>query len=102
MDAGVPLVIAEINPEDAAAHRGTIAVPNCTTIVALMALYPLHKAFHVNRVVAASYQAVSGAGAKAIAELTSQTQAYLAGQPVKESVFPHPTPFNVLPHPATS
>ncbi len=97
MDSAVPLVIPEINPEDAAAHRGTIAVPNCTTIVALMALYPLHKAFHVNRVVAASYQAVSGAGAKAIAELTSQTQAYLAGQPVKESVFPHPIAFNVLP-----
>jgi aspartate-semialdehyde dehydrogenase len=62
-----------------------------------MALYPLHKAFHVNRVIAASYQAVSGAGAKAIAELTSQTEAHLAGQPVKESVFPHPIAFNVLP-----
>jgi aspartate-semialdehyde dehydrogenase len=97
MDSAVPLVIPEINPDDAAAHRGTIAVPNCTTIVALMALYPLHKAFHVNRVVAASYQAVSGAGAKAIAELTSQTQAHLAGQPVKESVFPHPIAFNVIP-----
>jgi aspartate-semialdehyde dehydrogenase len=97
MDPDVPLVIPEINPDDARAHRGTIAVPNCTTIVALMALYPLHKAFHVNRVIAASYQAVSGAGAKAIAELTSQTEAQLAGQPVKESVFPHPIAFNVLP-----
>src|SRR5215472_3451000 len=97
MDPDVPLVIPEINPDDARAHRGTIAVPNCTTIVALMALYPLHKAFHVNRVIAASYQAVSGAGAKAIAELTSQTEAHLAGQPVKQSVFPHPIAFNVLP-----
>jgi aspartate-semialdehyde dehydrogenase len=97
MDPDVPLVIPEINPEDARAHRGTIAVPNCTTIVALMALYPLHKAFHVNRVIAASYQAVSGAGAKAIAELTSQTEAHLAGQTVKQSVFPHPIAFNVLP-----
>jgi aspartate-semialdehyde dehydrogenase len=97
MDPQVPLVIPEINPEDAAAHRGTIAVPNCTTIVALMALYPLHKAFHVNRVIAASYQAVSGAGAKAIAELTSQTQAHLAGEPIQGNVFPHPIAFNVLP-----
>jgi aspartate-semialdehyde dehydrogenase len=97
MDPEVPLVIPEINPDDARAHKGTIAVPNCTTIVALMALYPLHKAFHVNRVVAASYQAVSGAGAKAIAELTSQTEAHLAGQTLKHSVFPHPIAFNVLP-----
>jgi aspartate-semialdehyde dehydrogenase len=97
MDPEVPLVIPEINPDDAGAHRGTIAVPNCTTIVALMALYPLHKTFHVNRVIAASYQAVSGAGAKAIAELTTQTEAYLAGQPVRQSVFPHPIAFNVLP-----
>ena len=97
MDPHVPLVIPEINPGDAASHRGIIAVPNCTTIVALMALYPLHKAFHVNRVIAASYQAVSGAGAKAIAELTRQTQAQLAGQPVESSVFPHPIAFNVIP-----
>jgi aspartate-semialdehyde dehydrogenase len=97
MDSEVPLVIPEINPDDAGAHKGTIAVPNCTTIVALIALYPLHKAFHVNRVVATSFQAVSGAGAKAIAELTSQTEAYLAGQPVKQSVFPHAIAFNVLP-----
>lgn len=97
MDSEVPLVIPEINPDDAGAHKGMIAVPNCTTIVALMALYPLHKAFHVNRVVATSFQAVSGAGAKAIAELTSQTEAYLAGQPVKQSAFPHPIAFNVLP-----
>ncbi len=96
-DSEVPLVIPEINPDDAGAHKGTIAVPNCTTIVALMALYPLHKAFHVNRVVATSFQAVSGAGAKAIAELTSQTEAYLADQPLRQSVFPHPIAFNVLP-----
>ena len=98
MDPDVPLVIPEINPEDAAKHRGILAVPNCTTIVALMALYPLHKAFHVKRVIAASYQAVSGAGAKAIAELTGQTQAYLAGQPLERNVFPHQIAFNVLPH----
>jgi aspartate-semialdehyde dehydrogenase len=97
MDPEVPLVIPEINPDDARGHKGTIAVPNCTTIVALMALYPLHKAFKVNRVVAASYQAVSGAGAKAIVELRSQTEAYLAEQPLQPGVFPHPIAFNVLP-----
>jgi aspartate-semialdehyde dehydrogenase len=97
MDADVPLVIPEINPDDARGHKGTIAVPNCTTIVALMALYPLHKAFKVNRVVAASYQAVSGAGAKAIAELRAQTEASLADQPLEPGVFPHPIAFNVLP-----
>jgi aspartate-semialdehyde dehydrogenase len=97
MDADVPLVVPEINPEDAFMHQGIIAVPNCTTIVALMALHPLHKAFQVTRVIAASYQAVSGAGAKAIAELTSQTQAQLAGKPAQPVIFPHQIAFNVLP-----
>ena len=97
METDVPLVIPEINPEDAFKHKGIIAVPNCTTIVALMALHPLHKAFHVTRVIAASYQAVSGAGAKAIAELTSQTQAQLAGKPVEKVIFPHQIAFNILP-----
>lgn len=97
MDADVPLVIPEINPEDAWEHQGIIAVPNCTTIVALMALFPLHRAFRVKRVIAASYQAVSGAGAKAIAELSSQVNAYLAQTGVNPEVFPHPIAFNVLP-----
>ena len=69
MDADVPLVIPEINPEDIRRHRGMIANPNCTTAVALMALYPLHSAFGLRRVFASSYQAVSGSGARAIEEL---------------------------------
>ena len=66
MDPTVPLVIPEINAEDALKHQGIIANPNCTTAITLMALYPLHKAFGVTRLVASSYQAVSGTGAKAI------------------------------------
>ena len=75
MEPDVPLVIPEINGEDVRQHSGLIANPNCTTAVALMALYPLHRAFGVRRVFAASYQAVSGSGARAISELRSQVEA---------------------------
>ena len=75
MDAEVPLIIPEINPEDVRLHRGIIANPNCTTAVALMALYPLHRNFGLRRVFAASYQAVSGSGARAIEELQQQVEA---------------------------
>src|SRR6266496_3967546 len=64
MDDKVPLVIPEINAADVKLHHGIIANPNCTTAVALMALYPLHQAFSVKRIIASSYQAVSGTGAK--------------------------------------
>ena len=74
MDPDVPLVIPEINGADVQQHRGIIANPNCTTAVALMALYPLHLAFGVRRVFASSYQAVSGSGARAIAELRQQAE----------------------------
>jgi aspartate-semialdehyde dehydrogenase len=97
MEADVPLVVPEINPGDIQKHRGIIANPNCTTIIALMALYPLHLAFRVKRVIASSYQAVSGAGAKAIDELALQTKAFGSGEPVSPKVFPHPIAFNVLP-----
>ncbi|MDQ3199384.1 MAG: aspartate-semialdehyde dehydrogenase [Verrucomicrobiota bacterium] len=98
MDAEVPLVIPEINPDDARAHRGLIANPNCTTAVTLMALYPLHRAFGLRRIFASSYQAVSGSGARAIEELKRQVEASTAGgEPVAE-VYPHPIAFNVLPH----
>src|SRR6476659_4108606 len=81
MEPDVPLVIPEINGADVQQHRGLIANPNCTTAVALMAVYPLHRAFGVRRVVAASYQAVSGSGARAINELHSQVQAAAENQP---------------------
>ena len=88
-DAGVPLVIPEINAADAAQHQGIIANPNCTIAVSLMALAPLHRAFGLKRVFAASYQAVSGTGAKAIEELRQQIEASVAGRPIEKSVYPH-------------
>jgi len=98
MEPDVPLVIPEINGNDVRHHRGLIANPNCTTAVALMAIYPLHLAFGVRRVFAASYQAVSGSGARAISELRSQVEKAAANtEPVAE-VYPHPIAFNVLPH----
>jgi aspartate-semialdehyde dehydrogenase len=98
MEPDVPLVIPEINGDDVRQHRGLIANPNCTTAVALMALYPLHRAFGVRRVIAASYQAVSGSGARAIQELRSQVQAAAENQSPVADVYPHPIAFNVLPH----
>ena len=80
MDPEVPLVIPEINPDDARDHRGFIANPNCTTAVALMALYPLHRAFGLRRIFASSYQAVSGTGARAIEELKQQVEASARGE----------------------
>jgi aspartate-semialdehyde dehydrogenase len=94
MDAHVPLVITEINAEDVRWHRGLIANPNCTTAITLMALFPLHRVFGVRRIFAASYQAVSGSGARAIDELTQQTK----GATRDSTVYPHPIAFNLLPH----
>jgi aspartate-semialdehyde dehydrogenase len=97
MDAAVPLVIPEINAADVKRHQGIIANPNCTTAITLMALYPLHQAFGVKRIFASSYQAVSGTGAKAIAELERQVGQVVAGKPVTKEVYPHQIAFNVLP-----
>jgi aspartate-semialdehyde dehydrogenase len=98
MEPDVPLVIPEINGADVGEHQGLIANPNCTTAVALMALYPLHRAFGVRRVIAASYQAVSGSGARAIKELRSQVEAAAQDQPPVAEIYPHPIAFNLLPH----
>jgi aspartate-semialdehyde dehydrogenase len=98
MEEKVPLVIPEINAADVSLHQGIIANPNCTTAVALMALYPLHQAFFVKRIFASSYQAVSGTGAKAIEELKRQVEQVVAGKPVTKEVYPHQIAFNVLPH----
>ena len=97
MDNQVPLVIPEINPQDIGSHKGIIANPNCTTAVTLMALYPLHQAFGCKRIFASSYQAVSGSGAKAIAELERQVGQVVRGQAVTKEVYPHQIAFNVLP-----
>ena len=100
MEPDVPLVVPEINPHAIAQYvnRGIIANPNCTTIVTLMALAPLHRYSRIKRVVASSYQAVSGAGAKALEELKRQVRAWAAGEPLPVEVFPYQIAFNVLPH----
>ena len=85
-DPTVPLVVPEINAADIRGHRGIIANPN-TTAITLMALYPLHLAFGVTRIIASSYQAVSGTGAKAIEELEHQVRQISAGQPVTREVY---------------
>jgi aspartate-semialdehyde dehydrogenase len=97
MDPEVPLVVPEINGADVKLHKGIIANPNCTTAITLMALYPLHHAFGCRRIFASSYQAVSGTGAKAIAELERQVNQLVKGEPVTREVYPHQIAFNVLP-----
>jgi aspartate-semialdehyde dehydrogenase len=98
MDEHVPLVVPEVNGGDIAKSRGIIANPNCTTAITLMALWPLHQAFGVKRLFAASYQAVSGTGAQAIEELRQQVDAIAKGVPIERKVYPHQIAFNVLPH----
>jgi aspartate-semialdehyde dehydrogenase len=98
MEKSVPLVVPEINAADVKGHCGIIANPNCTTIVTLMALAPLHRAFGVKRIFAATYQAVSGSGAQGIVELETQVKALAGGRKVKKSVYPHQIAFNALPH----
>ncbi len=100
MEPDVPLVVPEINPHAIAQYtnRGIIANPNCTTIVTLMALAPLHRYSRIKRVVASSYQAVSGAGAKALEELKRQVRAWAKGEPLPVEVFPYQIAFNLVPH----
>jgi aspartate-semialdehyde dehydrogenase len=97
MDPRVPLVIPEINAEALRQHQGFIANPNCSTIIALMPLAELHKAAKIKRIVASTYQAVSGTGAPAVKELEAQAKAWAAGQPLPREVYPHQILFNVIP-----
>jgi aspartate-semialdehyde dehydrogenase len=98
MHDDVPLVVAGINPEAADSHKGIVANPNCTTMVAMMALGPIHRAVGLQRLVVSSYQAVSGTGQKAIEELRRQSKAVLEGEEdPPASVYPHRIAFNVLP-----
>jgi aspartate-semialdehyde dehydrogenase len=100
MEPDIPLVVPEINPDDIGQYkkRGIIANPNCTTIVAIMPLKPLHDYGTLKRVVASSYQATSGAGAKAMAELVAQTKAFAKGEKMEVAAFKHQIAFNVIPH----
>jgi aspartate-semialdehyde dehydrogenase len=98
MDPTVPLVVPEINGAVAKNHRGIVACPNCTTIVTVMPLKPLHDAGRLRRVVATTYQAVSGAGVKGVEELRSQTMAWARGKQITPKHFPHQIAFNLIPH----
>ena len=98
MDPNVPLVVPEINREDIFKHKGIIANPNCSAIIMLMAIAPLHQKNRIRRVLCATYQAVSGAGAKAMEELETQTRDYLDRKPLKKEIFPHQIAFNLFSH----
>lgn len=97
LDPDVPLIVPEINPEDVAQHHGVIANPNCTTIVALTAIYALHRESPIESIVASSYQAVSGAGAAGLNELIEESAAAVNGQPYQPKAFRYPILHNVIP-----
>jgi len=97
MDPDVPLVIPEINPEALRTHKGIIANPNCSTAVALMGLFPLHRRFGLKRYFVATYQSVSGAGAEGVRELEAQVVAHARGAELVRKVFPHQIAFNLIP-----
>ena len=98
MDKNVPLVVPEVNPEDVKWHKGIIANPNCSTIQMVVALNPIHKAKKIKRVIVSTYQAVSGAGAKAIRDLEEETKAYFEGKYYYPEALPQHIAFNVIPH----
>ena len=98
MEDDVPLVVPEVNPEDVALHHGVIANPNCTTAIMLVAVAPLHRAKKLRRLIASTYQAASGAGAKGMAELIEQTRQVLNGEPIAPKAFAHRIAFNLIPH----
>lgn len=98
MDDDVPLVVPEVNPEDIKKHKGIIANPNCSTIIMLVPVFPLHKAKGLKRLIASTYQAASGAGAQAMEELKIQSRDILEGRIPQISVLPQQIGFNLFPH----
>ncbi|BCL37876.1 aspartate-semialdehyde dehydrogenase [Nostoc sp. MS1] len=98
MNPNVPLIVPEVNPQAAANHKGIIANPNCTTILMTLAVWPLHQVKPVQRIVAATYQSASGAGAKAMEEVKIQSSAILNGEEPVAEVLPYPLAFNLFPH----
>ncbi len=98
MDPSIPLVVPEVNKADLKNHQGIIANPNCSAAIMVVPLWPLHQRAHICRIVVSTYQAASGAGAKAMAELESQARDVLNGRPVKKEVLPHQIAFNVFSH----
>ncbi|TET37124.1 MAG: aspartate-semialdehyde dehydrogenase [Planctomycetota bacterium] len=98
MEPDVPLVVPEVNPEDAKKHSGLIANPNCSTIQMVVAVAPIHRAFGVKRIICATYQAVSGTGKAAMEELDRQVRDIMSGRQPSVEVYPHQIAFNALPH----
>ncbi len=98
MEEDVPLVVPEVNPDDIKKHKGIIANPNCSTIQMVVALKPLYDYSRIKRVVVTTFQSVSGAGLRAMAELRAQTEAYLKNGPISAEKFPYQIAFNCLPH----
>jgi aspartate-semialdehyde dehydrogenase len=98
MDPNVPLVIPEINPQKIQEHKGIIANPNCSTIIGIVPVWPLHKANPIKRMVVSTYQAASGAGMQAMLELENQSREILAGKKPTMSVFPYQIAFNCFSH----
>ncbi len=98
MDPAVPLVVPEVNPDAARGHNGIIANPNCSTIILVLPLWPLHRVNPVVRVVVSTYQAVSGAGARALTELEQQSRDVLDGRTARPEIFHVPCAFNVFSH----
>ncbi len=98
MDDDVPLVVPEVNPEDVKWHKGIIANPNCSTIQMVVAINPIHKAKTIKRVFVSTYQAVSGAGAKAIEDLKNETKAFFEDKYYYPEALPYHIAFNVIPH----
>lgn len=98
MDENVPLVVPEINPQDAQKHQGIIANPNCTTILMGVAIYPLHLIKPIKRIIVSTYQSASGAGARAMEEVKIQAQGILNGETPQPEILPYPLAFNLFPH----
>ncbi len=98
MDPAVPLVVPEINGAAARSHRGIVACPNCTTIVTVMPLKPLHDAGKLRRVIATSFQAVSGAGVNGVAALREESLMWARGEKITARHFQHQIAFNLIPH----
>ncbi len=98
MDANTPLVVPEINASEIARHKGIIANPNCAAIISITPLWPVHQRNPIKRLIVATYQAASGAGAAAMEELRASTEAYLQGREYKNTVLPHPYAFNLFSH----
>lgn len=97
METGVPLIVSQVNPDDAEWHEGIIANPNCSTMQLVPVLMAIRDAVGIDRVIVDTYQSVSGTGAEALSELETQIRAHVAGEPKVANVYPHPIAFNVLP-----